>query len=72
MNEQIDTTHKQGTKRRGFASMTLERRKEVASMGGRSATVRGTRNTFTRESAANAGALGRAARKANAMKKVGS
>lgn len=40
-------TGKSGIKRRGFASMTPERRREVTSMGGKQAHKLGTAHKFT-------------------------
>ena len=44
--------------RRGFASMDIERRKEIASKGGRTAHERGTAHRFTSEEAKQAGRKG--------------
>lgn len=43
--------------RRGFASMTAERRRELGSRGGHAAHERGTANRFTPESASAAGRI---------------
>jgi general stress protein YciG len=44
--------------RRGFAAMTLERRRELASKGGKAAHAAGTAYTFSSEVAAAAGSKG--------------
>jgi general stress protein YciG len=44
-----------GKRRQGFACLSLERRKEIASMGGRAAL---NRHKFTSEEASLAGKLG--------------
>ena len=44
-----------GTKRRGFASMTKERRKEIATLGGKAAWKHGTAHKWTPEEAQAAG-----------------
>jgi hypothetical protein len=44
--------------RRGFASMSPERRKEIAARGGRAAHEQGTAHEFTPEEARNAGRKG--------------
>lgn len=44
--------------RRGFASMTPERRREIARMGGKAAHVNGTAHQFTPEEAREAGKKG--------------
>ena len=47
-----------GTRKRGFAAMSPERRKEIASEGGRQAHAAGLANKFTKETAREAGKLG--------------
>lgn len=47
-----------GIKRRGFASMTPERRADIASRGGRAAHKKGTAHTWSSEEAAAAGRKG--------------
>lgn len=47
-----------GIKRRGFASMTEEKRRRVASLGGRTAHQMGRAHTFTSEEAQQAGRKG--------------
>lgn len=44
--------------RKGFASMSLEKRREIAGKGGRAAHARGTAHQFTKEEAREAGRLG--------------
>lgn len=44
-----------GIKRRGFASMTPEKRQQIASLGGRAAHKAGTAHQFTSEEARAAG-----------------
>lgn len=51
----------QSTKRkgkRGLASMSPEKRREIASLGGKAAHVKGTAHQFTSEEGRAAGALG--------------
>ena len=48
--------------RRGFASMTIEQRKAIASMGGRAAHLSGNAHEFTVEEARKAGEKGGKAR----------
>lgn len=43
---------------RGFASMTRERQREIASMGGKTAHAKGTAHEWTPETAAAAGRKG--------------
>lgn len=43
-----------GTERRGFASMTPAKRREIASLGGKRAHERGTAHKWTSEAARNA------------------
>jgi hypothetical protein len=44
--------------RRGFASMTPEKQREIASKGGRAAHAKGTAHEWTSEEARNAGRKG--------------
>jgi len=44
--------------KQGFASMTPERRKAIASQGGRAAHAHGTAHVWTSEEAARAGRIG--------------
>jgi hypothetical protein len=46
-------------KTKGFASLTVERRKEIASLGGLAAHKKGVAHTFTSEEARKAGKLSR-------------
>ena len=56
-------------KMRGFASLTLERRQQIASMGGKKAHANGTAHSFTPEEARTAGRKGGLARQAKLRKK---
>lgn len=47
-----------GTSRRGFASMSAEKKREIASKGGRAAHQKGTAHEFTSEEARAAGRKG--------------
>ncbi len=47
-----------GTSRRGFASMDVEKRRAIASKGGRAAHQKGTAHRFTSEEARVAGRKG--------------
>src|SRR5947209_26847 len=47
-----------GTSRRGFASMTPEKKREIASKGGRAAHEKGTAHEFTPDEARAAGRKG--------------
>lgn len=47
-----------GVKRRGFASLSPERRREIASQGGRAAHAQGTAHEWTAEEARRAGRIG--------------
>jgi uncharacterized protein len=44
--------------RRGFAAMSSEKQKEIASLGGKAAHAKGTAHEFTREEAVAAGRKG--------------
>lgn len=46
------------TSKRGFASMTVEQRKEIASKGGKAAHAQGKAHKYTQEEATSAGRLG--------------
>lgn len=52
---------------RGFASMSEERRREIASKGGKAAHESGNANEFTPEEAREAGRKGGKARSDNVM-----
>lgn len=54
-----------GKSRRGFASMNEEKRRQIASKGGRAAHAKGTAHEFTPEEARNAGREGGKARAKN-------
>lgn len=47
-----------GNRRKGFATFSPEKRREVASRGGKAAHARGTAHEWSREEAARAGRLG--------------
>lgn len=51
-------------KNRGFASMTAEKKREIASMGGKAAHKKGTAHTWTSAEAIAAGRKGGVARHA--------
>lgn len=57
--------------RKGFAAMSLERRREIASMGGRAAHAKGTAHEFTSEEARQAGRKGGLERQAKRRAKGG-
>lgn len=44
--------------RRGFAAMSPEKQREIASLGGKAAHAKGTAHEFSAEEARNAGRLG--------------
>jgi general stress protein YciG len=50
-----------GKEQRGFASMASNRQREIASMGGKAAHVKGTAHQWTTEEARDAGRKGGAA-----------
>lgn len=57
----MDTPHTTDTRqkrRRGFALLPTERRRELASRGGKAAHAHGTAHTWTREEAREAGRKG--------------
>lgn len=61
MSEALNTTNDQANlpkKKRGFAAMDPERRKEIAGRGGKSAHQQGKAHRFTREEAQVAGSKG--------------
>jgi uncharacterized protein len=49
---------RQGKERRGFASMSPEKQREIASKGGRAAHVKGTAHEWTSDEARAAGRKG--------------
>jgi general stress protein YciG len=57
-NVAAQSTTKKGKSRRGFAAMSPERQREIASQGGRAAHQKGTAHQFTSEEAAKAGRIG--------------
>lgn len=57
-------------KRKGFASMTPERRKQVQSYGGKRAHELGTAHKFTSEEARKAGKISAAAKKAKKIERI--
>lgn len=52
--------HQNGKRPRGLAAMSPERRREIASMGGRTSQARGTAHQWTAEEASAAGKKGSA------------
>ena len=62
INDVADATAQNGSKkgksRRGFAAMSPERQREIASQGGRAAHQNGTAHQVTSEEAARAGRIG--------------
>lgn len=52
-----------GIENRGFASLSTERRQEIASMGGKAAQAKGTGHRWTKETASAAGKKGGRPRK---------
>lgn len=55
------------TSRRGFASMDIQKQREIASKGGKAAHLSGNAHQFTSEEARKAGSKGGQARNANRM-----
>lgn len=53
-----DDKSKNGGKPRGFAAMSPEKRREISSLGGKSAHEKGTAHRFTSEEAREAGRKG--------------
>lgn len=66
-NRQLDASPERGksdsNSRRGFASMTPERRREVASSGGRMAHQQGVAHKWSQEEASRAGKKSQALRR---------
>lgn len=58
MSKTEKTKAKKSGAKRGFAAMDPERQREIARMGGRAVTEKGTRHAFTPEEARAAGRLG--------------
>ena len=55
------------TSRRGFASMDIEKQREIARKGGKAAHLSGNAHQFTSEEARKAGSKGGQARNANRL-----
>lgn len=69
-NGQFATQNQQtkgNTSRRGFASMDIQKQREIASKGGKAAHLSGNAHQFTSEEARKAGSKGGQARNANRM-----
>ena len=58
MNEVIKARESERKERRGFASMSPEKQREIASKGGRAAHQKGTAHEWTSEEARSAGRKG--------------
>jgi len=58
MNDATNGRMTERKERRGFASMTPEKQREIASKGGRAAHQKGTAHEWTSEEARNAGRKG--------------
>lgn len=58
MSDDNMTPGKPKKKRRGFAAMSPEKQKEIASKGGKSAHAKGTAHQFTSDEARTAGTKG--------------
>jgi uncharacterized protein len=58
MSDPTDSPEKPKKKRRGFAAMSAEKQREIASKGGKSAHAKGTAHQFTSEEAREAGTKG--------------
>lgn len=58
MNNVEDGRSATGKERRGFASMTREKQREIASKGGRAAHQKGTAHEWTSDEARSAGRKG--------------
>lgn len=54
----MNATQKQGTEKRGFASMDANVQRRIASMGGKAAHQKGTAHEFTSTEARTAGRKG--------------
>jgi general stress protein YciG len=59
------------TSRRGFASMSPDKQREIASKGGHAAHAKGTAHEFTSEEARNAGRKGGRARGKGPVRQMG-
>ncbi len=64
--------NKDGISRRGFASMSEEKQKEIASKGGKAAHMKGTAHEFTSDEAREAGRKGGQATQQNRREQKGS
>jgi general stress protein YciG len=58
MNSSTPVPERRGKERRGFASMSPEKQREIASKGGRAAHQKGTAHEWTSEEARRAGRKG--------------
>ena len=58
MNDAVKNQSGERKERRGFASMSPEKQREIASKGGRAAHQKGTAHEWTSEEARNAGRKG--------------
>jgi len=58
MNDAVNARTSERKERRGFASMTPEKQREIASKGGRAAHQKGTAHEWTSEEARSAGRKG--------------
>ena len=58
MEEGMDTVELGARRKRGFASMSVEKQREIASKGGKAAHEKGTAHEFTSEEARKAGQKG--------------
>lgn len=62
---ELENNNRDGTSKRGFASMDEEKRREIASQGGKAAHEKGTAHEFDSEEAREAGRKGGQARAQN-------
>lgn len=62
-NRNTESTQPSGKSRRGFASLDPERRRQIASLGGRTAHQQGVAHRWTREEAQAAGRKGQSLRR---------
>ena len=70
MNHQNQSQSRGNTSKRGFASMDLQKQREIASKGGKAAHMSGNAHEFTPEEAREAGRKGGQARNANRLAKM--
>ncbi|HBO61001.1 TPA: general stress protein [Candidatus Berkelbacteria bacterium] len=54
----MNNSQRKGTEKRGFASMSPDEQKKIASMGGKAAHQKGTAHEFTSSEAREAGRKG--------------